>query len=39
MRLFVMKGDRGKMPEYRNDRMRHLILFVRFKAAEIGGQI
>ena len=38
MRLPVMKGDR-KMPEYRNDRMRHLVLFVRFTAAEIGGQI
>lgn len=34
-----MKGDRGKMPEYRKHRIRHLVLFVRFTAAKIGGQI
>ena len=39
MKLPVMKGDRRKMPEYKKNRMRHLILFVRFTAAEIGGLI
>ncbi len=36
----LLKGDRGKMPEYRIEtRIRHLVLFVRLTAAEIGGQI
>ncbi len=39
MILPLMKGDRGKMPENKKYRMRHLIMFVRFTAAKIGGQI
>jgi len=39
MKLPVMKGDRGKMPEYSKHRIRHFVFFVRFTAAEIGGQI
>ncbi len=39
MKLPVMKVERGKMPEYRHDVIRHLVLFVRLTAAEIGGQI
>jgi len=38
MMLPVKKGDR-KMPGYRNNFMRHLVLFMRFEAAEIGGKI
>lgn len=38
MMLPAMRGDK-KMPEFRNDFALHLILFLRFAAAEIGGQI
>lgn len=34
-----MKGDIGKMPQHLTIRARHLILFMRLAAAEIGGQI